>query len=166
MTNCGSAEILVAEDHVVDQELLMGVMAQTGLDSKAYLARDGQEALNFFFGREDGSNDWLPSRLPRLVLLDLKLPKVDGFEVLRTLKRDPRTRPVPVVVISSSDEPDDVCRCYREGANSYIRKPMDLDKYEEVFIRVTSYWLRVNEIPVTVTPWTRTGTVNAVPKLS
>lgn len=160
MTNNGSAEILLAEDYGVDQELLMGVMAQNGLASKVYLARDGQEALNFIFGRENGSNGRLPSGLPRLVFLDLHLPRVDGFGVLRTLKSDPRTRAIPVVVISSSDDPDDLSRCYQEGANSYVRKPMELDRYEEVFMRVTSYWLRLNEPLVNGSPWTETRIVS------
>lgn len=145
MTNCENAEILVAEDHAVDQELLMGVMAQTGLASKVYLAHDGLEALNFTFRRGSCSNGELPPGLPRVVLLDLDLPKVDGFEVLRTLKNDPRTRAIPVVVISSSDSQEDLFRCYREGANSFVRKPASLDRYEEVFLRATSYWLRINE---------------------
>ncbi|MGH9353442.1 MAG: response regulator [Terriglobia bacterium] len=162
-TNNGSAEILLAEDYVVDQELLMGVMAQNGLASKVHLARDGEEALNAVFGRENGSNGRLPSGLPRLVLLDLKLPKVDGFEVLRILKTDPRTSAIPVVVISASNDPDDLCRCYREGANSYVRKPMDLNKYEEVFMRVASYWLRINEPLAAGSLWTETGTVSDVP---
>jgi len=114
------------------------------LAEKIHIARDGEEALDFLFCRGAYSGRRM-EHLPKVVLLDLKLPKINGLEVLKELKSDARTRPVPVVVMTSSREPRDLVRGYELGANSYIQKPIDFDEYQKIIRDLGHYWLRVNQ---------------------
>ena len=129
--------ILLVEDNPDDEALT--VMALRGVPATLEVARDGQEAMDYL--TNDGK------ALPRLVLLDLKLPKIDGLEVLRRIREDDRTRLTPVVVLTSSNAPNDVVASYRLGANSYVRKPVNFDQFSETIRQLGTYWLAVNEPP-------------------
>ena len=129
--------ILLVEDNPDDEALT--VMALRDVPATLEVARDGQEAMDYL------TNDGRP--LPRLVLLDLKLPKIDGLEVLRRIREDDRTRLTPVVVLTSSNAPNDVVASYRLGANSYVRKPVHFNQFSEMIRQLGTYWLGVNEPP-------------------
>jgi two-component system, response regulator len=139
-------EILLVEDNPSDAELTLRAFKARNFANQVFVARDGAEALDFFFG--DGSH---PLRAlgvqPRVVLLDLKLPKIDGLEVLRRLKADDRTRSIPVVILTSSREEPDIAAAYRLGANSYIVKPVDFEAFARAVSEVGLYWLLLNEPP-------------------
>ena len=146
MTNQQQVEILLVEDNPTDVELTLRAFKARNFANQVFVARDGAEALDFFFG--DGSH---PLRnigvVPKVVLLDLKLPKVDGLEVLRRLKADERTRTIPVVILTSSREEPDIAAAYRLGANSYIVKPVDFEAFARAVSEVGLYWLLLNEPP-------------------
>ena len=131
------ATILLVEDNPDDEALT--VMALRGVPATLEVVRDGQEAMDYL--TNDGSG------LPRLVLLDLKLPKIHGLEVLRRIREDDHTRPTPVVVLTSSNAPNDVVASYRLGANSYVRKPVNFDQFSETIRQLGTSWLAVNEPP-------------------
>ena len=135
--------ILLVEDNPDDEALAMRALAKTKVANEVVVAHDGAEALAFLFG---GGQQL--TRSPDVILLDLKLPKVDGLEVLRRIRADQRTRFIPVVVLSSSDETKDVTESYRLGANSYIRKPVDFARFTDVVRQLGSYWLLLNEAPL------------------
>ena len=116
------------------------------LSTSVHVVRDGAEALDFVFCRGSYA-DRKFERPPKLILLDLKLPKVSGHQVLRAIKSDPRTRSIPVVVLTSSDQDRDLVECYRSGTNSYIQKPVDLQKFQETVRNFGTYWLRINQPP-------------------
>jgi CheY-like chemotaxis protein len=130
--------ILLVEDNP-DDEALTKLALRMGMPASFEVARDGQEALDYLL---DDAND-----LPRLVLLDLKLPSVGGLEVLRRIREHERTSLTPVVILTSSNAPTDVAAAYRNGASSYVRKPVDFDQYAELIGQIGSYWLVVNEPP-------------------
>ncbi len=141
-------EILLVEDNPADAELTMHALEANNLANHVELVEDGAEALDFMFGR--GRFAGRPEDAgPRVILLDLKLPKVDGLEVLRQLKRDRRTRAVPVVVLTASREERDVIDGYHLGANSYIVKPVDFKQFTESVRSLGLYWLLLNEAPRT-----------------
>jgi len=146
MTNQQQVEILLVEDNPTDAELTLRAFKARNFANQVFVARDGAEALDFFFG--DGSH---PLRdigvVPKVVLLDLKLPKVDGLEVLRRLKADERTRTIPVVILTSSREEPDIAAAYRLGANSYIVKPVDFEAFARAVSEGGLYWLLLNEPP-------------------
>jgi len=132
-------DILLVEDNPTDAELTLRALKQRNLANQVFLCRDGAEALHFF---SDGEG-----QVPKVVLLDLKLPKVDGLEVLRHLKSDARTKSIPVVVLTSSREEPDIERAYELGANSYIVKPVDFEAFARAVSDVGLYWLLLNHPP-------------------
>ena len=139
-------DLLLIEDQPSDADLALRALDELGMGGQVHLVEDGAEALDFVFGR-DAYADRSVADAPALILLDLKLPKVGGLEVLRCLKSDERTRSIPVIVLSSSKEDRDVERCYEMGVNSYVVKPVDFDRFTETVQRIGTYWLQTNEGP-------------------
>jgi two-component system response regulator len=137
------ADILLVEDNPDDTELTLHALRKENLANNIHVARDGEEALQFLFC-EGPYAERSFDHPPRLVLLDLKLPKVDGLEVLRRTKADPRTKTIPVVILTSSKEERDLVHGYGLGANSYIQKPVDFDQFRETVKRAGLYWLVIN----------------------
>jgi two-component system response regulator len=132
------------EDNVADAELTLRALRKGGMRNSCHLARDGAEALDFLFaGGKFSHRD--PTNVPRLVLLDLRLPRVGGKQVLRRMKADDRTRHIPVVVLTSSRQDRDLRACYHLGVNSYIVKPMDFDQFSAAVMGIGDYWLSLNE---------------------
>jgi two-component system, response regulator len=152
----GGIEILLVDDSSADVELTLHALRQNAMVNRIHVTRDGEEALNFLFCREP-FQERAGEPLPRMILLDLKMPKVDGLSVLRTLKEDPRTRAIPVIVLTSSKEEKDVVKSYDLGANSYIQKPVDFDQFRETVRTLGLYWLLVNQAPPLQTLHTRTA---------
>ncbi len=139
-------EILLVEDNPADVELTLHALRQNKLANRILVVRDGEEALDYVSCRGAYSSRTL-GRPPRLILLDLKLPKVNGLEVLRQIKNDPRTKAIPVVILTSSKEERDLMESYRGGVNSYIQKPVDFDQFRAIVKQLGLYWLLVNEAP-------------------
>lgn len=137
--------ILLVEDNPDDVELTILALEKNNIANPVKVVRDGQEALDYLFYRGRYANHTHP--LPNLVLLDLKLPKVDGIEVLNKLKADRRLKLIPVVVLTSSKEETDVVKSYDLGVNSYIRKPVDFDQFVDTVKQIGFYWLLLNEQP-------------------
>lgn len=141
-----NVEILLVEDNPADVELTMHALRHNNLANRIHVARDGEEALDFLFCRGSHSKRSFDNP-PRMVLLDLKLPKVDGLEVLRQLKGDSRTKAIPVVILTSSKEDRDMVSGYRFGVNSYIQKPVDFTAFRETIKQLGLYWMVVNQPP-------------------
>lgn len=137
-----AAELLLVEDNPYDVELTLHMLQRYNLANHIHIARDGAEALDFFFVGQP------PSPAPKVVLLDLKLPKVDGLEVLRRIRADERTRLIPVVVLTTSSNERDLVESYQLGVNSYIVKPVDLAQFTEAVRQIGYYWLLLNQPPV------------------
>ncbi|MGH9863062.1 MAG: response regulator [Candidatus Acidiferrales bacterium] len=144
--NHDEVEILLVEDNQDDVELTLHALKSEKVRNVIHVARDGEEALDFLYGREGDKQRPQRNQL-RLILLDLKLPKVDGLEVLREIKSNPRTKPIPVVVLTSSREERDMVESYRLGVNSYIQKPVDFNQFRESVKQLGLYWLVVNQAP-------------------
>jgi CheY-like chemotaxis protein len=144
-------EILLVEDNQDDVELTLHALRKENLANNIHVARDGEEALEFLFCNGVHA-DRAGGYPPKLILLDLKLPKVDGMEVLKRLKGDPRTKTIPVVILTSSKEERDLVNTYGLGANSYIQKPVDFDQFRETVKNVGLYWLVINQPPVAEVP--------------
>jgi two-component system response regulator len=146
MNGSGAIELLLVEDNPQDLEMTQRALKKANLANRIHVARDGAEALDFIFcagshaGRElaDG---------PKVILLDLKLPKIDGLEVLRRIKADARTKMIPVVVLTSSKEQSDVVESYNLGVNSYIVKPVDFEGFADAVRNLGFYWLLLNQPP-------------------
>jgi two-component system response regulator len=132
-----NSDILLVEDDIDDVTLALAAFDAANLGNKLHVARDGVEALEFLFAASDEDNP----RKPGLILLDLKLPRLDGHEVLRRIKSDPRTSGIPVIVLTGSDAERDVARTYEVGVNSYIVKPVDFEQFTEAVRNVGKYWL-------------------------
>ena len=139
-------EILLVEDNEADEELAVHALRANNLANRIHVAHDGEEALDFLFCRgEHAGRDF--ENPPRLVLLDLKLPKVDGLEVLRQIKNDPRTKAIPIVILTASREERDMVNGYQLGVNSYIQKPVDFVQFRQIVQQLGLYWLVVNLTP-------------------
>jgi two-component system response regulator len=138
--------ILLVEDNPDDEELTLRAFRRNNILNEVVIARDGQEALDFLMG-EGSHADRDPHDRPALALLDLNLPLVSGLEVLRQIRSDPRTELIPVVILTTSREEQDVVESYRLRANSYIRKPVDFEKFVEAVSQLGLYWLMLNEPP-------------------
>lgn len=141
--NSNPVEILLVEDNPHDVELTLRALKKNNITNRVEIVRDGEEALNYIFGanRSDGP--------PKVILLDLKLPKVDGLEVLYRIKSNHRTKTIPVVVLTSSREERDVVESYQLGVNSYIVKPVDFEQFTEAVRQLGLYWLLLNQPPTT-----------------
>lgn len=146
MTEAQSVEILLVEDNQNDIELEMRAFKKHNLANKVFAVKDGAEALDYLFGTGAYQGQNLSDNL-KVILLDLKLPKVDGLEVLKKIKSDERTRTIPVVVLTSSKEKRDLTESYQLGVNSYITKPIEFDKFVEVMAELGLYWLLLNKLP-------------------
>ena len=146
MANASEVEILLVEDNPHDVELTLRSLKKNNLTNNIHVVRDGAEALEFIFATGAYADRKVENR-PTVVLLDLKLPKVDGLEVLRRIKLDERTKVTPVVVLTSSKEEQDIVASYKLGVNSYIVKPVDFDKFVEAVHELGLYWLLLNQPP-------------------
>ena len=140
----GEQVIMLVEDNPGDEELTLRALQKSNVLNPVVVARDGAEALDYLFvrGKYAGRDATV---LPQVVLLDLKLPKVNGLEVLRAIRADPRTRLLPVVILSSSNEDKDLIRSYDLGANSYVRKPVDFAQFLDAARQLGLYWLVINQ---------------------
>ena len=136
--------ILLVEDNADDVQLTLRSLRKNNILNEVIVARDGVEALDYLFGRGAYAERDL-NCLPVVVLLDIKLPKIDGIEVLRQLRQDERTRLLPVVILTSSKEDQDLVQSYSLGANSYVRKPVDFHRFVEAVQQLGLYWLILNE---------------------
>jgi two-component system, response regulator len=144
--NNSEVELLLVEDDPNDVELTLIALRKHKLANKIHVVRDGEEALDFLFAQGPYAHRG-PNGQPKVILLDLKLPKVSGLEVLKAIKNDPRTKAVPVVVMTSSREQRDMVEGYRLGVNSYIQKPIDFDQFQTTIKDLGYYWLVVNQSP-------------------
>ncbi len=146
MTNLNEVEILLVEDNPYDVELTLTALKENKLTNKVHVLNDGTEALEFIFATGAHAQRNIKNA-PKVVLLDLKLPKVSGLEVLRRIKSDERTKSIPVVMLTSSQEERDVVESYNLGANSYIIKPLDFNKFIDAVAKLSLYWVLLNRPP-------------------
>lgn len=147
MLDKGEVEILLVEDNPHDAEMSIRALKKNNLANNLVHVTDGEEALDFIFARGAYSERNIENK-PKLILLDLKLPKVDGLEVLKAVKSDLRTKIIPVIALTSSSEEKDIIESYQLGVNSYIVKPVDFDKFVEAIKDLGYYWLLLNKSPV------------------
>lgn len=144
MSTVNGVEVLLVEDNEEDLRLALRSFRKANLTNRIEVVRDGEEALNYIFCQGTHSSRRIED-VPRVILLDLKLPKVDGLQVLQKIKADPRTSKIPVVVLTSSKEQTDVVKSYQSGANSYIVKPVIFESFVKAMQEVGMYWLLLNE---------------------
>lgn len=144
--NYNEIEILIVEDNPNDAEMALRALKKNNLTNKVLIVGDGEEALEFVFakGKFSGSEE---AHRPKIILLDLKLPKIDGLEVLEAIKNNPNTQAIPIIVLTSSKEEMDMVESYRLGVNSYIVKPVDFDKFVDAVRDLGLYWLLLNQQP-------------------
>lgn len=147
MNGKGVVEILLVEDNPHDAEMAIRALKKHKLANNLVHVTDGEEALDFIFARGAYTERNMENG-PKIILLDLKLPKVDGLEVLKVVKSDPRTKIIPIIALTSSSEDKDIIESYRLGVNSYIVKPVDFDKFVEAIKDLGYYWLLVNKSPI------------------
>jgi two-component system response regulator len=143
-------EILLVEDNPDDEFLVLRALRKHKVSNKIHVARDGEEALDFLFCRGKYEAGHCPRDL-RLILLDLKLPKLNGLEVLSEIKSDSRTKEIPTVLLTSSNLQEEMLRGYLGGANSFLQKPVDFDHFDELIRHVGFYWMRLNQKPDAIT---------------
>jgi two-component system, response regulator len=138
--------IMLVEDNANDEELTLRALRKSNIANEVFVARDGQEAVDFLFGtgRHAGRE---PTTMPAVILLDLKLPKLNGIDVLQRIRADARTRLIPVVVLTSSSEDEDMLRSYQSGANSYVRKPIEFSAFANAVTQLGMYWMLINQAP-------------------
>ncbi|HXC02131.1 MAG TPA: response regulator [Opitutaceae bacterium] len=146
MNDPNAVELLLVEDNPQDLELALRALRKANLSNRIHVARDGAEALEFIFCEGPHAARRITD-CPKVILLDLKLPKVDGLEVLKLIKGDPRTKMIPVVVLTSSKEQSDVVESYQLGVNSYIVKPVNFEQFAEAVHDLGLYWLLLNQPP-------------------
>ena len=139
-------EILLVEDNPCDAELTLRTLRKGNLANKIVHVKDGQEAIDWLLCKGDYA-DRDSSQQPKIVLLDLNLPKLNGLEVLRAMRANEHTRETPVVVMTSSNEQQDLVDCYKLGVNSYVVKPVDFDSFSKAVLGLGHYWLLVNKVP-------------------
>ena len=144
--NMNEVEVLLVEDNPSDAELTMRALKKSNLANKLFHVKDGAEAIDFLFAQGKFASRRVESG-PKVVLLDLKLPKVDGIEVLRRIKSDDRTKIIPVVVMTSSREDRDLVDCYNLGVNGYVVKPVEFEDFARAVSELGCYWLLINETP-------------------
>jgi len=140
-------EILLVEDNPSDVKLTLKALHKHNLANSVFVVNDGEEALNYIFSRGKFSGRLMSAKI-KLILLDLKLPKISGLEVLKIIKADEKTKMIPVVALTSSKEEKDIAECYKLGVNSYIVKPLDFDQFLKSVADLGLYWLLLNEAPV------------------
>lgn len=140
------ATILLVDDNEHDVFLIQRALKKSDMAAQVIVAWDGDEALDYFFGAGKYAGRDL-NEMPTLTLLDLKMPRVNGFEVLRRMRTDPRTRYLPVVILTASKEDVDIANSYALGANAYVGKPVDFDEFAEAVYRLGLFWLGINELP-------------------
>ena len=140
-------EILLVEDNPTDAELTIRALKRKNLANKLVWVKDGAEALDFLFAKGDYSDRNMEDGLPKLILLDLRMPKVDGLEVLQRIKADEKTKKIPVVVLTSSKEDKDIVESYKLGVNSYVSKPVEFDEFMEAVSTLGFYWMLLNKPP-------------------
>ncbi len=140
------SEILLVEDNPTDAELTMRALKKTNLANKIVWVKDGVEALDFIFATGQ-FRDMDFEKIPKLILLDLRMPRVDGFEVLQRIKSDERTKHIPVVILTSSQEEKDIIESYKLGVNSYVSKPVEFDEFIKAVSTLGFYWMSINNPP-------------------
>jgi two-component system response regulator len=145
MSGFETVDILLVEDNPTDAEMTLRALRRGNLANHITWVKDGEEALDFIF--RNGSYSGRPPENPKLILLDIKLPKVDGIEVLKQIKSDARTRVIPVVMVTSSAEGRDITDSYQLGANSYVVKPVDFEQFSETVSKAGFYWMLMNRTP-------------------
>jgi two-component system, response regulator len=139
-------EVLLVEDNDSDAEMIIRALKKNNLANRLLHVKDGDKALNFLFAEGEYSGRHIES-IPKIILLDIKMPKVNGKEVLKKIKTDPRTSKIPVVVLTASQEDPDIKECYSMGANGYVVKPMEFDEFHKAIAELGLYWMIVNEPP-------------------
>jgi len=141
-----SVDILLVEDNLNDAELALRALKKSGVANNIFVVNDGEDALDFLYCRKkyESRN---PNHTPKIILLDLKLPKVNGLEVLRILKADEGKKMIPIIVLTSSDQEKDMIESYKLGVNSYIQKPVDFDQFIASVNQLGMYWLLLNKLP-------------------
>jgi two-component system response regulator len=149
LSDAGEIEILLVEDNADDVDMTLRALRKANIVNHIRIARDGVEALSLIFGTAgaDAHTEHTVENAPKLILLDLKLPRIDGFEVLQRLKADPRTKLIPIVILTSSNEQRDVVEGYQLGVNSYIVKPVNFEGFVEAVGKLGMYWLLLNQPP-------------------
>jgi two-component system, response regulator len=146
--NGNSVEVLLVEDNINDAELTLRELRKHHLANACYHVKDGEEALDFIFGTGKFESIRALTAPPKLILLDIQMPKVNGMEVLEKIKTDPRTKSTPVVMLTSSKEHPDIQKCYKLGANSYIVKPVNFESFTHAIKNIGFYWLLLNQEPL------------------
>jgi two-component system response regulator len=141
-------EILLVEDNPQDAELILRAIKKHNLTDRIKILKDGEEALDYLFGTGKFAQDLPELPKPKVIVLDLKLPKVSGIEVLKVIKSEPSTKAIPVVILTSSAEDQDIKECYNLGVNSYVVKPMEFEKFLQAVAHLGFYWLSFNQPPI------------------